>query len=97
MTCALLADKMSIALFGASTLVLQHKEHVTSLLGLAGSDLAFSLGFAGARSLSAAAVLLLQGFLLFKGPNPLSRQELQKSGASLTYSTLIYKETALKG
>ena len=74
---------MSIALFGASTLVLQHKEHVTSLLGLGGSDLVYSLGLAGARSVTAAAVLLLQGILLFKRANPLQKQELHKSGATL--------------
>ena len=71
---------MSIALFGASTLVLQHKEHVTSLLGLGARDLVFSLGFAGARSVTAAAILLLQGFLLFKRTNPLTKHELHNSG-----------------
>ena len=74
---------MSLALFGASTLVLQHKENVTSLLGLSTRDLVYSLGFAGARSVSAAAVLFLQGILLFKGTNPLHNRELHNSGAPL--------------
>ena len=85
---------MSIALFGASTLVLQHKEHVTSLLGLGTSDLVWSLGLSSIRSLSAAAVLLLQGYLIFKRANPLLKTQLQKSGKGLAIRTLPFQ---LKG
>ena len=57
-----------------------------SLLGLGTHDFAYNLGFACSRSLSAAAVLLLQGHLLFKWTNPLLRRQLDTTGApSLTY------------
>ena len=79
---------MSIALFGASTLVLQHKEHVASLLGLGTNDLVWSLGLSSIRSLSAAAVLLLQGNLIFQRANPLLKTQLQKSGKTLALRTL---------
>ena len=50
------------------------------MLGLSKTRFACSLGFACARSLSAATVLFLQGYLLFRRSNPLLGRHLENTG-----------------
>lgn len=71
---------MAVALFGASALALQHKEHVTSFLGRSREQVAAALLWDALPTLSAAMFLVFYAELSFRTRNLLSRNHHRNLG-----------------
>ena len=71
---------MAVALFGASALALQHKEHVISFLGRSPEQVAAALLWDALPTVSAAMFLLFYAELSFRSRNLLSRNHHRDLG-----------------
>ena len=82
---------MAVALFGASALALQHKEHVTSFLGRPREQVAGALLWDAVPTLSAALFLVFYAELSFRSRNLLSRSHHRDLGRASKIVTLSRK------
>ena len=71
---------MAYILFSASAIVLQHKEHVTSLLGKPSQEVLEAYAWDAVPCLSAAMFLIFYGELAFRSRNLLHRSHWRDLG-----------------
>ena len=74
---------MAYVLFSASAMALQHKEHVTSLLGKPRQDVLAAFAWDAVPCLSAAMFLVFYGELAFRARNMLQRSNWPDLGRVL--------------
>ncbi|CAL8468398.1 g7938 [Coccomyxa elongata] len=84
---------MALALYGASALVLQHREQVTSLLGKPKEVVATSLLRSAVQTLSAALFLIYYVELSFRSRNLLAKQHWRDLGLWATKLGFIVLST----